>query len=76
MGPKQEAQSALFYDFSIEEHVPADHVPFASIWKRLMTQLLAQPARLRLSSSHIPIPRPNGVVRAVVLHILRILPTI
>ena len=26
MGPKQEAQSALFYDFSIDGHVPADHV--------------------------------------------------
>ena len=26
MGPRQEAQSALFYDFSIEDHVPGDHV--------------------------------------------------
>jgi transposase len=26
MGPRQEAQSALFYDFSIEDHVPTDHV--------------------------------------------------
>jgi transposase len=26
MGPRQEAQTALFYDFSIEDHVPADHV--------------------------------------------------
>jgi len=26
MGPRQEAQSALFYDFSIEDHVPIDHV--------------------------------------------------
>jgi transposase len=26
MGPKQEAQSALFYEFSIEGHVPCDHV--------------------------------------------------
>jgi transposase len=26
MGPKQEAQSALFYDFSIEGHVPDDHM--------------------------------------------------
>ena len=26
LGPKQEAQSALFYDFSIEDHVPCDHV--------------------------------------------------
>ena len=25
LGPKQEAQSALFYDFSIEDHVPHDH---------------------------------------------------
>jgi transposase len=26
LGPRQEAQSALFYDFSIKDHVPADHV--------------------------------------------------
>lgn len=26
MGPRQEAQTALFYDFSIEAHVPGDHV--------------------------------------------------
>lgn len=26
MGLRQEAQSALFYDFSIEDHVPTDHV--------------------------------------------------
>lgn len=26
MGPRQEAQSALFYDFPIEDHVPNDHV--------------------------------------------------
>ena len=26
MGPLQEAQNALFYDFSIEAHVPRDHV--------------------------------------------------
>lgn len=26
MGPGQEAQGALFYDFSLEEHVPADHL--------------------------------------------------
>jgi transposase len=26
LGPKQEAQSALFYDFSIEDHVPYDHI--------------------------------------------------
>ena len=26
MGPKQEAQSALFYEFSIEDHVPQDHL--------------------------------------------------
>jgi transposase len=25
MGPRQEAQAALFYEFSIEDHVPADH---------------------------------------------------
>ena len=26
LGPKQEAQSALFYDFQIEDHVPTHHV--------------------------------------------------
>ncbi len=26
LGPRQEAQGALFYEFSIEDHVPADHV--------------------------------------------------
>ena len=26
MGPKQEAQAALFYEFSLEAHVPQDHL--------------------------------------------------
>jgi transposase len=26
MGPKQEAQAALFYEFSLEDHVPYDHL--------------------------------------------------
>ena len=26
LGPKQEVQNALFYDFSIEDHVPRDHL--------------------------------------------------
>ena len=26
MGPRQEAQAALFYEFSLEEHVPRDHL--------------------------------------------------
>ena len=26
LGPKQEAQGALFYEFSIEDHVPSDHM--------------------------------------------------
>jgi transposase len=26
MGPKQEAQAALFYEFSLEDHVPEDHL--------------------------------------------------
>ena len=30
MGPKQEAQAALFYEFSLEDHVPQDH-PLRSI---------------------------------------------
>ncbi len=26
MGPKQEAQAALFYEYSLEDHVPQDHL--------------------------------------------------
>lgn len=26
MGPRQEAQSALFYDFCLEDHIPEDHI--------------------------------------------------
>ena len=26
MGPRQESQPALFYDFNLEDHVPADHL--------------------------------------------------
>jgi hypothetical protein len=26
LGPKQEAQDALFYEFSIDDHVPQDHL--------------------------------------------------
>ena len=26
MGPRQVAQAALFYEFSLEDHVPADHL--------------------------------------------------
>ena len=26
MGPKQEAQAALFYEFSLEDHIPQDHL--------------------------------------------------
>lgn len=26
MGPRQEAQSAQFYEFRVEDHVPADHM--------------------------------------------------
>ena len=26
LGPKQEAQGALFYEFSIADHVPQDHL--------------------------------------------------
>ena len=26
MGPRQVAQGSLFYEFSIEDHVPADHL--------------------------------------------------
>jgi hypothetical protein len=26
MGPRQEAQAALLYEFSLEDHVPQDHL--------------------------------------------------
>jgi hypothetical protein len=26
MGPRQEAQAAFFYEFSLEDHVPQDHL--------------------------------------------------
>jgi len=26
MGPRQEVQGALFYEFSLEDHVPAEHL--------------------------------------------------
>ena len=26
MGPRQEAQAALFYEFSLEDHVPRDYL--------------------------------------------------
>ncbi|MEP3332129.1 hypothetical protein [Sedimentitalea sp.] len=26
MGPRQEAQTALFYEFSLEDHVPLNHL--------------------------------------------------
>ena len=26
MGPRQQVQGALFYDFSLEDHVPQDHL--------------------------------------------------
>ncbi len=26
MGPRKEAQGALFYEFSLEDHVPQDHL--------------------------------------------------
>lgn len=26
MGPRQEAQASLFYEFSLEDHVPQDHL--------------------------------------------------
>ena len=32
MGPKQEAQAALFYEFSLEGHVPQDHLLRSIDW--------------------------------------------
>jgi len=55
LGPRQEAQSALFYDFSIEDHVPSDHVLRAidgiidlSGVRRIWARSIAQPGGPRL----------------------------
>jgi transposase len=32
MGPRQEAQAALFYEFSLEDHVPQDHLLRSIDW--------------------------------------------
>ncbi|KIN64219.1 hypothetical protein Z946_3108 [Sulfitobacter noctilucicola] len=32
MGPKQESQPALFYEFSLEGHVPQDHLLRSIDW--------------------------------------------
>ena len=32
MGPKQEAHAALFYEFSLEDHVPQDHLLRSIDW--------------------------------------------
>lgn len=32
MGPKQKAQAALFYEFSLEGHVPLDHLLRSIDW--------------------------------------------
>ena len=39
MGPKQEAQAALFYEFSLEGHVPEDHL-LRSIDPELLIRML------------------------------------
>lgn len=32
MGPKQEAQASLFYGFSLDDHVPQDHLLRSIDW--------------------------------------------
>uniref|UniRef100_UPI001C2BCA37 hypothetical protein n=1 Tax=Ruegeria atlantica TaxID=81569 RepID=UPI001C2BCA37 len=50
MGPRQEAQAALFYEFSLEDHVPQNHlirsidlhlnlVPCQGFWDRWRREL-------------------------------------
>jgi len=54
MGPKQEAQGALFYEFSIEQHVPQDHL------LRSLDQFVElSSVRQRLSASYSSIGRPS-----------------
>ena len=39
MGSRQDAQAVLFYDFSLEEHVPQDHL-LRSIDPELLIRIL------------------------------------
>jgi transposase len=57
LGPKQEAQGALFYEFSIDDHVPQDHLlrsidrfvdlsdirQYLAVQSRMITSLLGDP---------------------------------
>ena len=54
LGPKQEAQGALFYEFSIDDHVPQDHLlrsidrfvicrVFVHIWQNSIVTLDGHP---------------------------------
>ncbi|RLC57948.1 MAG: IS5/IS1182 family transposase, partial [Chloroflexi bacterium] len=54
MGPKQEAQGALFYEFSIEQHVPQDHL------LRSLDQFVElSSVRQRLAASYSSTGRPS-----------------
>jgi hypothetical protein len=46
MGPKQEAQAALFYEFCLEDHVPQDHL-LRSLDRFVDLSALSEQTRLR-----------------------------
>jgi len=54
MGPKKEAQAALFYEFSLEEHIPTDHL------LRAIDRFVALDAiRAHLAPFYSPTGRPS-----------------
>lgn len=54
MGSRQQAQSALCYEFSIESHVPPDHM------LRAVDRFVGLPGiRKHLASFYSPIGRPS-----------------
>jgi transposase len=54
MGPRQEAQAALFYEFSLEDHVPQDHL-LRSIDRFVDLESI----RLHLAPFYSPTGRPS-----------------
>ncbi len=54
MGPRQEAQAALFYEFSIEDHVPQDHMLRTIDWFVDLTDI-----RLHLAAFYSSTGRPS-----------------
>ena len=54
MGPRQEAQGALFYEFRLDDHVPADH-----LLRSIDRFVDLSPVRPRLTPFNSSIGRPS-----------------